>query len=108
MHTRKYESDDDVGRQPHLNTRRHLHETTEQEADGIKRPIGIKERDRSSVVLLGLHGYLYKEISCTPRLTLIKGISIRKGSRKIYELMRIFPTRKNPLYQETNVSSMLL
>ena len=33
MHTRKYESDDDVGRQPHLNTRWHLHETTEREAD---------------------------------------------------------------------------
>ena len=48
------------------------------------------------MALLGLHEYLCKEISCTPRLTLVKGISIRKGSRKIYTLMRIFLTRKKP------------
>ena len=63
---------------------------------GRKKPKGIKERDRSNVALHGLHEYLCKEISCTPRLTLVKGIPIRKGSRKIYALMRIFPTRKKP------------
>ena len=63
---------------------------------GIKKPKGIKERDRSSVALLGLYEYLCKEISCTPQLTLVKRIPIRKGSRKIYALMRIFLTRKKP------------
>ena len=59
------------------------------------------------MALLGLHECLYKEISCTPWLTLITGIPIRKGSRKIRVFMRIFPTRKDLLHQETNVSSML-
>jgi len=37
-----------------------------------------KEHDESSMSLLDPHEYLYKEISCTPQLTLIKGIPIRK------------------------------
>ena len=61
---------------------------TRKEADGNK------EADGSSMVYLDLHGYLYKEIYCIPRLTLIKGTLIRKGSRKIRKLMRIFLTRK--------------
>ena len=61
---------------------------------GIKKPKGIKERDGSNVALLGLHEYLCKKISSTPRLTLVKRIPIKKGSCKIYALMRIFPTRK--------------
>ena len=60
----------------------------------IKKPKGIKERDGSNVALLGLHEYLCKKISCTPWLTLVKRIPIKKGSCKIYALMRIFPTRK--------------
>ena len=63
---------------------------------GIKKSKGIKERDGSSMALLGLHEHLCKEISCTSWLTLVKGIPIRKGSCKIYVLMRIFPTRKKP------------
>ena len=43
MHTRKYENDDDVGRQPHLNTRWHLHETMEREADGKREAVENKE-----------------------------------------------------------------
>ena len=62
----------------------------------IKNPKGIKECDGSNVALLGLHKYLCNEIFCTPRLTLVKGIPIRKESCKIYTLMRIFPTRKKP------------
>ena len=37
-----------------------------------------KEHDESSMSLLDPYEYLYKEISCTPQLTLIKGIPIRK------------------------------
>ena len=61
---------------------------------GIKKPKGIKERDESNIALLGLHEYLCKKISCTPRLTLVKRIPIKKGSCKIYAIMGIFPIRK--------------
>ena len=67
-----------------------------------------KEHDKSSMTLLDPHRYLYKEISCTPRLTLIEGIPIRKGSHQLRVFMKIFPTRKDPLCQETNASSTLL
>ena len=67
----------------------------DKEADGEKEAF-----DGSSVALLGPYEYVYKETSCTPRLTLIKRILTRKGSRKIHVLMRIFPIRKDLLYQE--------
>ena len=56
--------------------------------------------DGCSMALLSLHEYVCKEKSCAPRLTLIERISTRKGSRKIRVLMRIFPTRKDPLCQK--------
>ena len=74
--------------------RRNERPTRRKRPTKIKKPKGIKKRDRSNMALLGLHEYLCKELSCTPRLTLVKGIHIRKRSRKIYALMRIFPTRK--------------
>ena len=85
-----------------------------QEADGNKAADENEEADWSSMAYLDLHEYLYKEMSCTPQLTLIKGTLIRKGSRKICKLMRIFPTRKEPLSpssvrgQEMKVISTLL
>ena len=93
-------------------TRRHLYETTKT-LDGIrswqKETDGEKETcDGTSMALLGLHECVYKEISYAPRLTIIKRIPTKKGSRKIHVLMRIFPTRKDPLCQDTNVNSMLL
>ena len=63
-----------------------------KEADGNKEAF-----DRSSMALLGLHKWVYKETSYAPRLTLIKRVPIRKVSRKIHALTRIFPTRKDPL-----------
>ena len=54
--------------------------------------------DESSVAWLDLHEYLCKEIPYITRLTLIKGISTRKGSRKICVLIRIFPTMKDLLH----------
>ena len=51
--------------------------------------------DRSNVALLDPHGYLYKEISCTPRLTLIKRVPTRRGSRKIRVLMSL-PYKERP------------
>ena len=42
------------------------------------------------------------------QLTLFKGIPTRKGFCKVSALMRIFPTRKDLLHQETNVNSTLL
>ena len=49
-----------------------------KEANGDK-----KNFDRSNKALLGLHAWVYKETYCAPRLTLIKRILTRKGSRKI-------------------------
>ena len=81
--------------------------------DGIKswrkEANGDKETfDGSDKALLGLHAWVYKETSCAPRLTIIKRISTRKGSRKIRVLMKILSTRKDPLHQGTNVNSTLL
>ena len=59
-----------------------------READGNKEVNGSKKHDGSSVALLDLHEYLYKKISCTPRLTRVKGILVRKGSCEIRVLMR--------------------
>ena len=44
---------------------------------------GVGEADDPDVALLSLHVCIYKEISCTPRLVLIKKTSTRKGFRKI-------------------------
>ena len=44
----------------------------------------------------------------TLRLTIIKGIPIRRRSRQLRAFMRILPTRKDPFHQETNTSSTLL
>ena len=43
----------------------------------------VGEADDLDVALLGLHVCIYKEISCTPRLVLIKKTPTRKGFRKI-------------------------
>ena len=43
----------------------------------------VGETDDPDVVLLGLHVCIYKEISCTPRLVLIKKTPTKKGFRKI-------------------------
>lgn len=43
----------------------------------------VGEADDPEVALLGLHVCIYKEISCTPRLVLIKKTPIRKGFQKI-------------------------
>ena len=44
----------------------------------------VGEADDPDVALLGLHVCIYKEISCTPRLVLIKKTPTRKGFRKIH------------------------
>ena len=54
--------------------------------------------------LFGLHAWIYMEIPCTPRLTLIEGIPTRKGFCKIRALMKTFPTRKDLLCYRTNVN----
>ena len=88
--------------------------TKREKLAGVKKPTRVKEanrnkeHDKSSMALLDPHGYLYNEISCIPRLTLIKGIPIRKGSYQLCVFMKIFPTRKDPLCQETNARSTLL
>ena len=43
----------------------------------------VGEADDPDVALLGLHVCIYKEISSTPRLVLIKKTPTRKGFRKI-------------------------
>ena len=81
---------------------------SQQEVSNEARDRRGEKADESSVACLGLHEYLCKEIPCIVRLILIKGISTRKGSRKMCVLKRIFPTRKDLLRQETNVSSTLV
>ena len=98
MHVQKCKNDDVVGQRSHLNTWRHPR--TKQEADEKKEADGNKGCDEPNMALLDLHEYLYKEILCTPWLTLMKGILKRKGSREICKLMRIFPTRKYTPHQE--------
>ena len=44
---------------------------------------GVGEADNLDVALLGLHICIYKEISCAPRLVLIKKTPTRKRFRKI-------------------------
>ena len=44
---------------------------------------GVGEADDPDMALLGLHVCIYKEISCAPRLVLIKKTPTRKGFRKI-------------------------
>ena len=51
------------------------------EANNTDKRVG--EADDPDVALLGLHVCIYKEISCTPRLVLIKKTPKRKGFRKI-------------------------
>ena len=60
------------------------------------------------MVLLGLHACVYEEISCALRLTLIKKTPTRKGFRKIRELKKFSPTRKDLLSQAVDVNPMLL
>ena len=43
----------------------------------------VGEADDPDVALLGLHDCIYKEISCAPRLVLIKKTPTKKGFRKI-------------------------
>ena len=43
----------------------------------------VSEADDPDVALLGLHVCIYKEISCAPRLVLIKKTPTRKGFQKI-------------------------
>ena len=43
---------------------------------------GVGEADDSDVALLGLHVCIYKEISCAPRLVLIKRLLQGKNSEK--------------------------
>ena len=43
----------------------------------------VGEADDPDVALLGLHVCIYKEISCAPRLVLIKKTPTKKGFRKI-------------------------
>ena len=45
---------------------------------------GVGEVDDPDVALLGLYVCIYKEISCAPRLVLIKKTPTRKGFRKIH------------------------
>ena len=63
-----------------------------KEAEGNK-----KTFDESDMTLLGLHTWVYKEISYALRLTLIKGSPTRKGFCKMCELKRISLTRKDLL-----------
>ena len=79
-----------------------------QEVSDKARDWWYEKADGFNMVWLDLHEYLCKEIPCITQLTLIKGISTRKGSRKIRVLMRIFPTRKDLFHQETKVCSTLL
>ena len=51
------------------------------ETDDLDKVLG--EADDPDVALLGLHVCIYKEISYTPRLVLIKKIPTRKGFQKI-------------------------
>ena len=44
---------------------------------------GVGEADDPDAALLGLHVCIYKEISCAPRLVLIKKTPTRKGFQKI-------------------------
>ena len=44
---------------------------------------GVGEADNPAVALLGLHVCIYKEISCAPRLVLIKKTPTMKGFQKI-------------------------
>ena len=44
---------------------------------------GVGEADDPAVALLGLHVCIYKEISCAPRLVLIKKTPTMKGFQKI-------------------------
>ena len=44
---------------------------------------GVGEADDPDMALLGLHVCIYKEISCAPRLVLIKKTPTRKGFQKI-------------------------
>ena len=43
---------------------------------------GVGEADDPDVALLGLHICIYKEISCAPRLVLIKKTPTKKGFQK--------------------------
>ena len=51
------------------------------EADDLDEVVG--EADDPDMALLGLYVCIYKEISCAPRLVLIKKTPTRKGFRKI-------------------------
>ena len=44
----------------------------------------VGEANDPNVALLGLHVCIYKEISCTPRLVLIKRTPTRKGFQKTH------------------------
>ena len=67
-----------------------------------------EEANESSMTQRDPHECLRMEMTCVSRTTPIKGIPTRKGSHKIRVLISIFPTRKDPLRQETNVSFTLL
>ena len=76
------------------------------EADDLDEVVG--EAEDPNVALLGLHTCVYKEISCAPRLPLIKKTPIRKGFRKIHRLKRFSPIRKELLDQGMDFGPTLL
>ena len=73
------------------------------EVDDLNEVVG--ETDNPDVALLGLHVCIYKEISCTPRLVLIKDSYKERIPKNT--LMRI-PIRKRTLHQGREVNPLLL
>ena len=75
------------------------------------RPTGLKPKEHYELTVL-TNGCLpptyrvYKEITCSLRLAESKGISIRKGSRKIRP--KEIPKRKRLLIPQGDVNTLLL
>ena len=102
MHTRKYESDDDVSQRPHLNTRRHLNETTKREADEKKEADKNKEAKGNKKAWRVQRGFAWPPRISMQGIILYPTINSSQGNpykEKIPQnicIMRIFPTRKKP------------
>ena len=63
--------------------------------------------DESSMALLGLHEWVYKETSYAPRLTLIKRI-LKERIPQDTRINEDLPHKERPLRHEMNVSYTLL
>ena len=105
MHTRKYESDDDVSQRPHLNTRRHLNETTKREADEKKEADKNKEAKGNKKAWQVQHGFAWPPRISMQGIILYPTINSSQGNPYKEKIPQNICINEDLPYKEKTLSS---